>query len=78
MTKTKHYLEHVYHFNVIGGYLSPSHNDYVQEKLGNDCINSEHRIVMCQKAIVEEDQQHWLSVDKAECMGKELFVSSTY
>jgi nicotinamide mononucleotide adenylyltransferase len=70
MIKTKQYLERVHNFNVIGGYLSPTHDEYVQGKLGDELINGEHRIAMCQKAIEEEGQQHWLSVDKAECMGK--------
>lgn len=69
MIKTENYLKHRHHFNVIGGYLSPSHDSYVQDKLGHDSINSEHRITMCQKAIEEEDQRHWLTVDKAESMG---------
>ena len=70
MIKTKKYLEEVHGFNVIGGYISPTHDHYVRGKLAHQCILGVDRIVMCQKAIEEEQQQHWLSVDKAECMGK--------
>ncbi len=69
MIKTKQYLENVYGLNVIGGYISPSHDQYVQRKLGKEFIPSQHRIEMCEKAIQEENQQDWLAVDKAECMG---------
>jgi len=69
MIKTKHHLETNYHFNVIGGFISPTHDEYVQGKLVEEFIPGQHRIEMCEKAIEEENQQDWLSVDKAECMG---------
>jgi nicotinamide mononucleotide adenylyltransferase len=69
MIKTKNYLENVYHLNVLGGFISPTHDQYVEGKLGNELIFGIHRIEMCQKAIEEENQQNWLAVDKAECMG---------
>jgi nicotinamide mononucleotide adenylyltransferase len=69
MIKTKLYLENIYHFNVIGGFLSPTHDRYVESKLEDEFIPSNLRIQMCEKAIEEENQQHWLSVDKAEAMG---------
>lgn len=69
MIKTKYYLENIYNLNVIGGYISPTHDQYVKRKLGKEFISSQHRIHMCQKAIEEENQQHWLSVDKAEALG---------
>ncbi|CAF1376230.1 unnamed protein product [Rotaria sordida] len=68
MIKTKQYLENIHDYNVIAGYISPTHDEYVQEKLGNYFIPSHHRINMCQKAIQEENQQDWLAVDKVECM----------
>jgi nicotinamide mononucleotide adenylyltransferase len=81
MIKTKQYLENVHNLNVIGGYISPSHDEYVESKLGNQFISSQHRINMCLKAIQEENQQHWLAVDKAESMGiftffKFIFISN--
>lgn len=69
LIKTKHYLESVYHLNVIGGFISPTHDHYVHGKLGDELIPGHLRIQLCEKAIEEENQQHWLSVDKAECMG---------
>ncbi|CAF1404406.1 unnamed protein product [Rotaria sordida] len=57
MIKTKQYLENIHDYNVIAGYISPTHDEYVQEKLGNYFIPSHHRINMCQKAIQEENQQ---------------------
>lgn len=70
LIKTKKYLENVHHLNVIGGFISPTHDEYVEGKLGHELIPGRLRIEMCEKAIEEENQQHWLAVDKAECMGK--------
>jgi len=70
MIKTKEYLERVHGFRVIGGYLSPTHDEYVHGKLGKEFVSGHHRIQMCAEAIKESNQQHWLSVDRAECMGK--------
>ena len=77
MIKAKQYLEDVQGYNVIGGYLSPTHDQYVSGKLAHQCIPGIHRIAMCQKAIEEENQQHWLSVDKAECMGEWVKICSS-
>jgi hypothetical protein len=70
MMKTKEYLERVHSFHVTGGYLSPSHDQYVQAKLDEEFISGHYRIRMCEEAIKEANQQHWLSVDKAKIMGK--------
>ncbi|CAF0842876.1 unnamed protein product [Didymodactylos carnosus] len=72
LVQTKQYLEDVYHFHVLGGYISPTHDEYVYLKLRDDWITGECRIAMCEKAIEEAGQQSWLSVDKAECMAKEF------
>ncbi|CAF1457330.1 unnamed protein product [Rotaria sp. Silwood1] len=72
MIKTKEYLECVHGFRVIGGYLSPSHDQYVQAKLDEEFISGHHRIRMCEEAIKEANQQYWLSVDKAEIMAPQL------
>ncbi|CAF0890068.1 unnamed protein product [Didymodactylos carnosus] len=68
LVQTKQYLEQIHHFNVLGGYISPTHDDYVHGKLHDEQIPAKHRIEMCQKAIEEAKEQHWLRVDKAECM----------
>lgn len=69
LIKAKEHLERHYRFNVVGGFLSPTHDDYVQGKLGSEFLPGQLRIVMCQQAIDEENQQHWLAVDQAECLG---------
>ncbi|CAF1429458.1 unnamed protein product [Rotaria sp. Silwood1] len=68
MIKTREHLERVNNFNVIAGYISPTHDDYVRRKLKNELILGRHRIEMCRRAIDEARQQHWLSIDKAECV----------
>ncbi|CAF3702078.1 unnamed protein product [Rotaria sp. Silwood1] len=73
MIKTREHLERVNNFNVIAGYISPTHDDYVRRKLKNELILGRHRIEMCRRAIDEARQQHWLSIDKAECVGKLTF-----
>ncbi|CAF1323241.1 unnamed protein product [Didymodactylos carnosus] len=69
LIQTKSYLERSPHnFNVLAGYLSPTHDNYVAEKLFNKHIQAEHRIAMCNEAVKEAKQEHWISVDRAECM----------
>lgn len=70
MIRTKEYLERVHNFRVIGGYLSPSHDQYVEAKLNEEFIVGRHRIQMCEEAIKEANQQHWLGIDQAEMMGE--------
>lgn len=78
MVRAKEYLEREHKFNVIGGYISPSHDEYVEAKLDKEFIHGQHRIEMCKKAIKEAGQQHWLSVDMAECMGKSINFPNLY
>ena len=76
MIQTKKSFENIHGFNVLGGYISSSHDQYVQGKLGQDFISSKHRIEMVQKAIQEENQQHWLAVDQSKVIGIYLFLLS--
>ncbi|CAF1670314.1 unnamed protein product [Adineta ricciae] len=76
MIKAKEYLERIHDFRVIGGYLSPSHDEYVQAKLDEEFIVGHHRVRMCEEAIKEANQQHWLSVDKAEIMAPHIMSIS--
>ncbi len=51
-------------YTVIGGYFSPSHDDYVSTKYGGEAeLNSDHRIYLSQLAVQESD---WLMVDPWE------------
>ncbi|CAF1021224.1 unnamed protein product [Didymodactylos carnosus] len=67
LIQAKQYLEQQYHFRVLAGYLSPTQDSYVKEKLRSNHIPSEHRIRMCEEAIKEANVQDWICVDKAEC-----------
>lgn len=78
LIKTKQYLENVHHLNVVGGFISPTHDEYVESKLGDELIPGQLRIELCEKAIEEENQQDWLAVDKAECMGKSYLHDDSY
>jgi nicotinic acid mononucleotide adenylyltransferase len=69
LIRTKEYFENDCGFNVLAGYLSPTHDEYVREKLREECLPGQLRIQLCEKAIEEANQQHWLAVDKAEVMG---------
>lgn len=77
LIRTKEYFENVCHFNVLAGFLSPSHDDYVEAKLGSAFLPSSVRIELCEKAIEEEKQQDWMSVDRAEALGKSFRFSRT-
>ncbi len=51
-------------YQVVGGYFSPSHDDYVSQKYGGEAeLNSQHRIYLSQLAVHESD---WLMVDPWE------------
>eukprot|EP01112_Ceratiomyxa_fruticulosa_P003567 TRINITY_DN1388_c0_g1_i4.p1 TRINITY_DN1388_c0_g1~~TRINITY_DN1388_c0_g1_i4.p1 ORF type:complete len:244 (+),score=20.03 TRINITY_DN1388_c0_g1_i4:126-857(+) len=50
--------------HVVGGFISPSHDRYVSNKLLKDAIRAEHRIKMCQLVCAQED---WLDVSTWEC-----------
>ncbi|MCI0566085.1 hypothetical protein L0Y46_02700 [bacterium] len=52
-------------FKVVGGYFSPSHDDYVSTKYGGEGeLNNDHRIHLAQMATQYSD---WLLVDPWEC-----------
>lgn len=51
-------------YNVVGGYLSPSHDKYVSTKYNNSVnIHSEERIYLCEEVVADSD---WLMVDPWE------------
>lgn len=51
-------------YKIVGGYFSPSHDDYVKIKYGGEAeLNSDHRIYLSQLAVNDSD---WLMVDPWE------------
>lgn len=50
---------------VLGGYLSPSHDDYVQRKCGGSAISAGERVRLCQAAVAGSS---WLHVDPWEAL----------
>jgi len=59
---------------VVGAYLSPSHDSYVQGKLGKDAINSVHRVEMCNLILASNS---WIVVSTWE-MAQKQFVDFPY
>eukprot|EP00164_Ancoracysta_twista_P000330 GFYU01000456.1.p1 GENE.GFYU01000456.1~~GFYU01000456.1.p1 ORF type:complete len:341 (+),score=92.41 GFYU01000456.1:82-1104(+) len=53
--------------HVIGGLVSPSHDNYVNRKLGTKAISSPHRLRMLELCIAEMGLQEWLYADPWEC-----------
>ncbi|CAF1391498.1 unnamed protein product [Adineta steineri] len=57
-------------WNVLAGYLSPTHDTYVRGKLDKATIPGRDRCDLCELAIEEHERQtktlHWLSVSRAE------------
>ena len=39
-------LESKHNINVVGGFLSPSHDNYVKGKLGKNFLHSRHRFLI--------------------------------
>lgn len=50
---------------VIGGYLSPGHDEYVLGKCGHDVPSAAHRVHLCRQAVLHS---HWLMVDEWEAL----------
>src|SRR5690242_12533206 len=50
-------------YNVIAGFLSPSHAEYVSGKLGKSFIPTKHRLAMCALSCADSS---WINVDPWE------------
>jgi len=50
-------------YEVVAGYVSPSHDEYVHRKLGDDWIPIEHRFEMCELAL---QYSSWISLSRVE------------
>lgn len=61
-------------FTVLGGYLSPSHDEYLQLKCGDDALPAFHRLYLCEQAVKQSD---WLMVDPWESLHTSLAVNFT-
>lgn len=61
-------------FEVIGGYLSPGHEAYLQMKCGSAAIPPQERLLQCGAAVAQSD---WLSVDPWEAMHRRVAVNYT-
>lgn len=59
---------------VLGGYLSPSHDKYVQPKCGRKALNALHRIHLCEQAVYPSD---WLMADPWESLYNDREVNFT-
>ena len=51
---------------VLGGYLSPSHDGYVQPKCGGGALDAAHRLCLCHEMVRDSD---WLMADGWEALG---------
>ncbi len=60
-------------YDVIGGYFSPSHEDYVSTKPYYNS-NLGERLLECQKVVKNSD---WLMIDPWECMYVESYINFT-
>lgn len=61
-------------FTVVGGYLSPGHDDYVRMKCGAEAIPASVRLEQC--AVAAASTQ-WLSVDSWEALHRRVSVNYT-
>lgn len=50
-------------YTVVGGFLSPSHDDYVTGKLGNEAIPAVHRLAMIERAL---ESSSWICAEPWE------------
>ena len=60
-------------YDVVGGYFSPSHEDYVSTKPDyNSCLGK--RLFQCQKAV---ENSSWLMIDPWESMYTHTYINFT-
>jgi nicotinic acid mononucleotide adenylyltransferase len=59
---------------VVGGYLSPGHEEYIDEKLGAPALSAPHRLWLCAKALETSD---WLMLDPWEALSRKVAVNFT-
>lgn len=52
---------------VLGAYISPSHDSYVEGKLGKYAMPKDDRFKMIQDSIADSNNGDWLVLDKYEC-----------
>lgn len=75
-------------FSVMGGYISPGHDEYIKSKTGDQWIPIHHRIALINKAIKEREAVHqtddeygetdsWLSVDPWEGVFNKVAINFT-
>lgn len=63
-------------FMVIAGFISPSQDQYVRKKLGNQSVSVGHRITMAKLAITDDVEQ-WVDVDEWEAKTTECGADIT-
>eukprot|EP00475_Leptophrys_vorax_P031954 TRINITY_DN4880_c0_g1_i3.p1 TRINITY_DN4880_c0_g1~~TRINITY_DN4880_c0_g1_i3.p1 ORF type:complete len:215 (-),score=47.36 TRINITY_DN4880_c0_g1_i3:10-654(-) len=63
LEQAKRELEQQYEVRVLGGLISPSHDDYVKTKLGRDAVPAKQRIEMIKLALKGAP---WIEVDSWE------------
>lgn len=61
-------------FSVVGGYLSPGHDEYITLKLGAEALSASRRLALCGAAVSESD---WLMVDPWEALHRDVAVNFT-
>ena len=61
-------------YTVVGGYLSPGHDEYVRLKCGAEAIPASVRLEQCAVAAAATD---WLSVDAWEALHRRVAVNYT-
>jgi Cytidylyltransferase-like len=64
-------------FDVVAGYLSPGHDDYLRMKCGPAMIPAPARIEQCVAATARTAEEGWLLVDPWESMHRRVAVNYT-
>lgn len=60
--------------NVLGGYLSTGHEEYIDFKLKEEALSTAHRLLLCAKALKDSD---WLMLDPWEAIARKIAVNFT-
>ena len=64
-------------YQVLGGYFSPGHDEYINSKTGQEAIPIHYRIRLMQELISQNREGHWLAVDPWEGLFNQVAVNFT-
>jgi nicotinic acid mononucleotide adenylyltransferase len=76
MLQARHHLQQQ-GYEVLAGYLSPGHDEYIQAKTGAQALDIHQRLALLQELILSQGQGDWLRVDPWEGLFNTVAINFT-